>query len=110
MIYIKGIPKDTLLFYLWSAARTSYYYKYCKDTAHTIEKSRCTIDIAHCIKNKTPLEFNSYHSRMLHVDITGDYLNEFKYEVYNKVNTKEVINKLKEELCYNIILNRYKAM
>jgi hypothetical protein len=109
MIYIKHLAKDKLLYALWKAAtRYSHYIYYCHDVMPnaTLEKARR--DINHMIANERPLYLTTYYGKLLYIDITGDYLDPFTYNMYNgSYKAEKMINALKQDELEATVLRYY---
>lgn len=105
MIDITNVPKDKLLFELWSAARTSPYTINCKQQRVTLDTIRYDlhyINLNHCT------ELTHYHGRILFVDITGDKFDPTQYNIYNgRFRAEKIIAKIKLNDLHRIITRYY---
>jgi len=108
-IYIKYLPKDLLLYELWKAARMSPNFYYCKELSPVLTPEDAKKDINHMIANNREIYLTTYYGRMLFIDITGDYVETFNYDLYNGRNSaKKIIDSLKEEELKKTMCNYYK--
>ncbi len=108
-IYIKYLPKDTLLYSLWQKARLSPNFYYCKELSPVLTLDEARKDIICMIADGRAIDLTTYYGRMLFVDITGDYLDAFSYDLYNGKNSaKKIIDFLKEQELRRTVCNYYK--
>lgn len=93
MVDISHVPKDILLFELWSAARSSPYTANVKPENITLDKIRYDL---HYIRLNNCTELTHYHGRILFVDITHDKFDTTQYNIYNgRFLAEKIIAKVK---------------
>jgi hypothetical protein len=103
-IYIGHLPKDVLLYELWSHARTVSYAKLA-EYKPLLTQAGATRDINCMIRDQRKIDLTTYYSRLLYVDLTGDYLDPFLYDAYNGQGLAEtVITNLKKNELERTIL------
>jgi len=105
MLFIKFLPKDKLLWSLWKHAKHAQYMYYCSDLAPELTLQRARKDVNYMIQDNRDIELTTYYGRLVFVDISGDYLDAFTYNLYNGRGTAErIITNLKiEELMRSIV-------
>lgn len=97
-IFIKHLPKDRLLHALWMFARHSSYIRFSSVPPAVLTLTQAREDINNMIANDREIFVTTYYDRSLYVDITGDYLDEFNYDIYNGRGLAEkIINQLKQQ-------------
>jgi hypothetical protein len=95
-IYIKYLPKDKLLWELWSHAKLAQYMQLCPELSPELTQSDAMRDINFMIHNNRNIELTTYYGRLLFVDITDDTFDAFTYDMYNGRGTaKDITDKLK---------------
>jgi hypothetical protein len=92
LLYIKFLPKDKLLWYLWKNAKIAHYMYYCPKLAPVLTLNKVRRDINYMIENGRNIELNTYYGKLLFVNITGDYLDTFTYNIYNGCSAAEHIS------------------
>jgi hypothetical protein len=108
-IYIKYLPKEQLLFELWKYARISPNFYYCKDLSPVLTIEDARKDINCMLANNRDIDLTTYYGRMLFIDITGDYVDTFNYDLYNGLNkAKKIIDLLKEKELRHTLYTYYK--
>lgn len=105
MLYIKGIPKDLLLYELWNHAKTSPYMKYCPDAKPTLTPELANDALRNMISNNDKLLVCTFYGRLVYVDITDDVLDGSNYDMHNgKKLASLVVAKLKKKLLDTCLL------
>jgi hypothetical protein len=109
-VFIKHLDKYKLLYELWSYAKFSMHFYYCIHLAPKLNLDQVKIDINDLYERKEKLIFTVYYGRLLHVDITGDYLDTYEYNKYNgKGNAECIINSLKKDELFLTACKYYKS-
>jgi hypothetical protein len=104
-LYIKYLPKDRLLFELWKRARRSQHFYYCPHLMPKLDLVQCRKDINMMIASNDKIEVCTYFGRLVYVDITGDYLDSFNYDVHNGDDAAlSVVTELKKEELLKAVL------
>lgn len=107
-VYIKYLPKDKLLYELWKPARRSQYLYYCPKSVPQLTLEKAKRDINHMIENSRDLDITTYYGKLLFIDISGDYMDPFTYNLYNGRGTaEEIIKKIKIEEMNRSVLKFY---
>lgn len=105
-IFIKYLPRDKILYRLWEHAKKANQFHYCSNIAPILTEQQARNDINYMLQDSRKLELTTYYGRILFIDITGDYLDTFTYNIYNGDNTAEnIIRLIKLEEMSKIILN-----
>lgn len=105
-IFIKYLPRDKILYRLWKHAKKANQFYYCNDTAPILTEQQAREDINYMLQDKRKLELTTYYGRVLFLDISGDYLDTFTYNIYNGDNAAEdIIRLIKIEELSKVILN-----
>jgi hypothetical protein len=108
LIYIKLIPKDKLLLALWESAKNTQYMYFCPELVPCLTLAKARRDINYMIQEKRDLELTTYYGKLIFVDITGDYLDPYIYNLYNGKNTAErVVKELKKQELERTILRYF---
>lgn len=108
MIYIKHLPLGKLLWSLWSHAKLDRYMQLCPKLAPKLTIQKAWRDINFMTMDNRKIALTTYYGRLLFVDITGDYLDVFTYDMYNGRNmAKKITNKLKLEELKNTMCKFY---
>jgi hypothetical protein len=95
-IHIKYLPKDKLLWELWTHAKLAQYMQLCPELAPELTQSDARSDINFMIQDNRSIELTTYYGRLLFVDITDDTFDAFTYDMYNGQGTaKNITDKLK---------------
>jgi hypothetical protein len=96
VIHIKYLPKDKLLWKLWTHAKLAQYMQLCPELAPKLTQSDARRDINFMIQDNRCIELTTYYGRLLFVDITDDTFDAFTYDIYNGRGTaKNITDKLK---------------
>jgi hypothetical protein len=105
MLFIKYLPKDKLLYNLWMNAKQAQYMYFCPELSPKLTMMTVRQDINYMIHNKRELDLTTYYGRLLFIDISGDYVDVFTYNLYNgNCKVESIINELKiEELGRSIV-------
>jgi len=107
-IYIRHLPKDRLLWELWNNAKLAQYMILCPDMAPTLTPILARRDINFMIADKRNIDLTTYYGRLLFIDITGDHLDAFTYDMYNgRGKAKGITDKLKLEQLQRTICKFY---
>ena len=78
------------------SARPAPCFKIHKIPTPMLTEKKAARDINYMIANHDLLDINEYYGRMLYVDITGDYLDNLLYDIYNGHGvSKKIIDSLK---------------
>jgi hypothetical protein len=110
IIYINHLPKDVLLYELWTHARISPYFMHCKDKVPTLTVDQARKDINEMLKTNRRINLTTYYGKLLFVDITDTMFDTTDYEIYNRLTEKNIvciINKLKSDALRKLILKFY---
>jgi len=95
-IYIKYLPKDELLYNLWKNANPARYFNKCRNALPNLSINKAKRDINYMICNNRNIELTTYYGKTLYIDITGDYVDVFAYNLYNgKCQANKIINEIK---------------
>lgn len=98
-VYIGNLPKEILLYNLWKNAKYLHFFNIIGKKYRPILtiKIACE-DIGMMIKNNRRLELAGYYGKNLNIDISGDYLDLYEYELSNGSGIiRKVIRKLKKK-------------
>ena len=107
-IYIKYLPKDKLLYYLWRGARLSTYFVYCNDKIPILTLSKARRDINYMLQNKSDIKLTTYYGRPLFINISTHWISSDDYNIYNGKNTLErIVKRIKLEEMQKSILRYY---
>jgi len=106
MIYIKYLPKNKLLFELWKYARPSHYMYYCPEKIPSLTLEQATLDIYYMIKNNRPIKLTTYYGRLLHINLSNDYVN---CDLYNLLNGRQYLaERIIQQIIYQELCLCYK--
>jgi hypothetical protein len=83
MVFIKHLPKDKLLFDLWHSAKPVIYMSKCSSIAPILTLKQAREDINYMIQDNREVELTTYYGRLIFLDITGDYLSTYSYDIHN---------------------------
>ena len=105
MIYIKYLPKDKLLHYLWKGAR---FAPHIENNSHLIKSpsiKKIKKDLYYLSGDFSNRKITLYHGKYLFINPLEDYINTELYNFHNgNGKAEEIINGLKKDEIEKVIL------